>query len=55
LALLFGWYFHLLDGSGQWGAYHDDELLIIYSSQATMLGIAKASLTKFGLEWRKHG
>ncbi len=55
LALLFGWDFHLLSSFGDWGVYHDDELLIIYSSEAVLMDIAKASVTEFGLEWREHG
>ena len=54
LAFLFGWDFHLLSGSGDWGAYHDDELLIIYSNEPSMLEIAKSALANIGIEWRKH-
>ncbi len=55
LALLFGWDFHLMPGLGDWGAYHDDELLIIYSNEPRLLEIAKPALAKFGIDWRKHG
>lgn len=54
LAFLFGWDFQLLTGSADWGAYHDDELLIIYSREAHLLEIATSALENRKIEWRKH-
>lgn len=54
LALLFGWDFQILSAYGDWGAYHDDELMRISFREPVFLDEASAALTRVGLEWRRH-
>ena len=51
LALLFGWDFLLLLDSTDWGAFHDDELLIVHSSEPISMEVTKTALTNFSIAW----
>lgn len=52
LALLFGWDFHLLPFPGDCGAFHDDELMTVYSNDSMVLDQTKTALKNFEVVWR---
>ena len=53
LAFLFGWDFHLLPFPRDIGAWHDDELVTLYSKDSGFLDTARAVLARYGVAWEE--